>query len=203
MNILPGIPHHVSKDRPSKLYDAAKRLLDLMLSGAVLVPLSPVFAVIALLIRSTSPGPVFFRQKRVGQGGALFTMYKFRSMRQDAPRYGFSPKSSDDPRITRVGLFLRRSSLDELPQLINVFLGQMSLVGPRPEMPFIVERYTAQQRQRLSVKPGLTGLWQISPYRGSPIHEHLEYDLYYLRHRSTLLDAAIVLRTFRVAARGV
>lgn len=191
------------EDRPYGLYELGKRLLDLMLSFAVLVTLSPMLAIIAALIRSTSPGPVLFRQKRVGQDGALFTMHKFRTMRADAPTYECSPTSGADPRITRVGRFLRRTSLDELPQLLNVFRGQMSLVGPRPEMPFIVEQYTPSQRQRLGVKPGITGLWQVSPHRSAPIHEHLEYDLYYLQHRGAWLDTLIVLQTFVAAARGI
>jgi lipopolysaccharide/colanic/teichoic acid biosynthesis glycosyltransferase len=170
-----------------QLYDRAKRLLDLIVSGLVLILFSPLFAGIAVLVRVTSPGAALFRQDRVGQAGQLFAMYKFRSMFQQTPSYGYSPTAGDDPRITRVGRFLRRTSLDELPQLINVFLGQMSLVGPRPEMPFIVAQYNDEQRRRLSVKPGITGLWQISPHRGRPIHEHLEYDFYYLSNNPRFL----------------
>jgi lipopolysaccharide/colanic/teichoic acid biosynthesis glycosyltransferase len=186
-----------------QMYDRAKRFVDLIVSSVVLVLFSPVFAVIAVLVKATSSGPALFRQERVGQAGRLFAIYKFRSMFEQAPSYQVSPSTADDPRITGVGRFLRRTSLDELPQFINVFLGQMSLVGPRPEMPFIVAQYNDEQRRRLSVKPGITGLWQISPHRGYPIHHHLEYDLYYLRHRSLMLDAAILLRTFLFAARGV
>jgi lipopolysaccharide/colanic/teichoic acid biosynthesis glycosyltransferase len=124
-------------------------------------------------------------------------------MYRDAPTYGYSPRAGEDPRITGIGRFLRRTSLDELPQLINVFRGQMSLVGPRPEMPFIVQQYTAWQRQRLAVKPGITGLWQLSADRAFLIHENMEYDLYYTRHRSLFMDVAILLHTFLFAARGV
>jgi lipopolysaccharide/colanic/teichoic acid biosynthesis glycosyltransferase len=124
-------------------------------------------------------------------------------MYHDVPPYGYSPRAQRDPRITRVGRFLRRSSLDELPQLLNVFLGQMSIVGPRPEMPFIVEQYTPLQRQRLVVKPGMTGLWQISADRAFLIHENLEYDLYYVRRRSLFMDIAILLHTFLHAAHGI
>src|SRR6202035_5469849 len=138
-----------------------------------------------------SPGSAFFIQKRVGRNGELFKIYKFRSMYTDAPKYDFSPTSSSDPRITKIGRFLRRMSLDELPQLINVFLGNMSLVGPRPEMPFIVERYSAEQRRRLEVLPGITGLWQLSADRAFPIHENMEYDLYYMRNRNFFMDVAI------------
>jgi lipopolysaccharide/colanic/teichoic acid biosynthesis glycosyltransferase len=108
-------------------------------------------------------------------------------MFQHVSSYGYSPKDGEDPRITRIGRFLRRTSLDELPQLINVFLGTMSLVGPRPEMPFIAEGYTALQRQRLSVKPGITGLWQLSADRAFLIHENMEYDLYYMSNNPRFL----------------
>ncbi len=197
------IPARLTKARRPTLYDAGKQLLDLALSAVLLAILALPFAGIALLVKATSSGPALFRQDRIGQGGRLFAIYKFRSMYQEAPRHGYSPMTGTDPRITPVGRFLRRTSLVELPQLINVFMGQMSLVGPRPEMPFIVEQYSAEQRQRLCVKPGITGLWQISPHRGSPIHEHLEYDFYYVAHRSLALDAVILLRTVRVAARGI
>lgn len=186
-----------------QLYDRAKRLVDLVVSALVLILFSPCFAIIAVLVKTTSPGPALFRQDRVGHSGRLLAIYKFRSMFEQASSYAYSPSTAEDPRITRVGRFLRRTSLDEIPQFINVFLGQMSLVGPRPEMPFIVAQYNDEQRLRLSVKPGITGLWQISPYRSCPIHEHLEYDFYYLRHRSLRLDAAIVVQTFVFAARGV
>ena len=170
-----------------ELYDPAKRLLDLIVSSVVLVLFSPLFAIIAALVKITSAGPVLFRQDRVGRAGALFTIYKFRSMFEQAPSYGYSPSTAQDPRITRLGRFLRRTSLDEFPQFLNVFLGQMSLVGPRPEMPFIVAQYNHKQRRRLSVKPGITGLWQISPHRGCPIHHHLEYDFYYLSNNPRFL----------------
>jgi lipopolysaccharide/colanic/teichoic acid biosynthesis glycosyltransferase len=121
----------------------------------------------------------------------------------EAPKYGFHPKNSDDPRVTRVGRWLRRTSLDELPQLINVLKGDMSLVGPRPEMPFIVERYNANHRQRLQVIPGLTGLWQLSADRAFLIHENIQYDLYYIRHRNFFMDLAILLHTAVFAMKGI
>ena len=113
-----------------------------------------------------------------------------------------SPVSDSDSRLTRIGRFLRRSSIDELPQLLNVLLGDMSLVGPRPEMPFLANRHGALERQRLRVRPGMTGLWQISPARAFPIHENIEYDLYYVRHRTLFLDWAILLRTVTAVVRG-
>ncbi|HEX4067089.1 MAG TPA: sugar transferase [Acidobacteriaceae bacterium] len=184
-------------------YAIAKRVMDLLGSAILLVLLAPVFLVIALWIRCDSPGPVLFLQKRVGKDGCLFNMYKFRSMWVDAPKYGVSPINSCDPRITRIGRFLRRTSMDELPQLINVFRGEMSLVGPRPEMPFIVESYTARHRQRLQVVPGITGLWQLSADRAFQIHENLQYDLYYIRNRTFAMDLAILVHTAFFAMRGV
>jgi len=194
---------HLSRGTNRVLYDLGKRALDIFTAAIMLLPLAVLAPIVALLVKSTSPGPVLFRQHRVGKAGRRFTIYKFRTMYQDAPQYETSPGAGDDPRVTPVGRFLRHASLDELPQLMNVLLGQMSLVGPRPEMPFITEQYTSIQRQRLSVKPGITGLWQISPTRAFPIHENMEYDLYYVRHRSLFMDVAILLHTLLFAARGV
>jgi len=185
------------------LYETLKRPFDMIAAIVLLVLLAPVLLLLALLIRADSPGPVFFMQKRVGKDGQLFNLYKFRSMRVDAPKYAVSPTESHDPRITRVGRFLRRTSLDELAQLINVLKGDMSLVGPRPEMPFIVEKYSAAQRQRLRVTPGITGLWQLSADRAFHIHENMQYDLYYIRHRSIFMDIAILLHTAVFAMHGV
>jgi len=122
-------------------------------------------------------------------------------MYANAPMYDFSPATSHDLRITRVGRFIRQTSLDELPQLMNVFLGNMSLVGPRPEMPFIVREYTPEYRQRLQVIPGITGLWQLSADRGSLIHENIQYDLYYIRNRGIFMDIAILIHTLFFAVR--
>jgi exopolysaccharide biosynthesis polyprenyl glycosylphosphotransferase len=183
-------------------YALAKRGMDITISSLLLVLLWPFLALIAFLIRITSPGPALFVQKRVGQNGEIFDMYKFRSMFTNAATYDVSPTHSSDPRITGLGRFLRRTSLDELPQLFNVFLGNMSLVGPRPEMPFIVERYNAGQRRRLELLPGITGLWQLSADRAFPIHENIEYDLYYMRNRNLFMDVAILIHTALFAARG-
>jgi lipopolysaccharide/colanic/teichoic acid biosynthesis glycosyltransferase len=138
---------------------------------------------------------VLFAQQRVGLCGRLFRIYKLRTMHAGAPVQALHPSRSDDPRITAVGRLLRRLSIDELPQLWNVLRGEMSLVGPRPEMPFVVAGYDPIQRQRLSVKPGITGLWQISADRAFQIHANVHYDLYYVEHRSLSLDAAILLMT--------
>ena len=136
-------------------YDIVKRVCDFAGSLLLMVVGLPIFLLLALIIRLDSPGPILFRQERVGHNGELFKMFKFRTMHASAPAYEYSPRASDDSRITRVGRFLRRTSLDELPQLLNVLQGKMSLVGPRPEMPFIAEQYTARQAQRLhSQQPG-------------------------------------------------
>lgn len=185
-----------------KYYLFAKRLTDLILSSVLLVVLAPLFFLIALLIRLDSPGPAFFSQERVGRRGELFRMYKFRSMQMGARPYGLSPVTPLDPRITRIGRLLRRTSLDELPQLANVLLGQMSLVGPRPEMPFIVNGYTSEQRQRLQVTPGITGLWQLSADRAFLIHENIQYDLYYIRNRGFFMDIAILIHTLFFGMQG-
>ena len=184
-------------------YGFVKRLFDLVLSSCLLVLLSPVFALIAAGVRLSSPGPAFFTQERIGKNGTRFTMYKFRSMCVDAEPYAICPKEQTDPRISKFGRFLRRTSFDELPQLLNVITGDMSLVGPRPEMPFIVEKYNALQRQRLTVKPGITGLWQLSADRRSLIHENLEYDLYYIRNKGFFMDVAILFHTMLFAMRGI
>lgn len=185
-------------------YTVSKRAADLVISTLLLVLLAPLLALIALLIRLDSPGAALFIQKRVGRSGELFNIYKFRSMYADSAKYELSPSTSRDPRITRIGRMLRRTSLDELPQLLNVLFGSMSLVGPRPEMPFIVQRYNVQQQQRLSVTPGITGLWQLSPYRGFPIHQNIQYDLYYIRNRTFGMDTAILLQTlFFTMRRGI
>lgn len=180
-----------------------KRGMDVAGSCLVLVTFAPFLAMVALLVKLDSRGPAIFRQKRIGKDGEPFELWKFRSMRADAPPYERSPASTSDPRLTTIGRVLRRLSVDELPQLINVLKGEMSLVGPRPEMPFIVDKYGALERQRLRVRPGITGLWQISPARAMPIHENVEYDLFYIEHRSIFMDCSILLRTVMAVIRGI
>jgi lipopolysaccharide/colanic/teichoic acid biosynthesis glycosyltransferase len=184
-------------------YATAKRFCDVAGSLALLTVLAPILAIIAILIKLDSPGPILFRQRRIGRNGEEFLIWKFRSMRENASRYAPSPTSNLDSRLTSVGRLIRRISFDELPQLINVLKGEMSLVGPRPEMPFIVDGYTDFERERLAVKPGITGLWQVSPARAHPIHENLQYDLHYIRHQNLMLDAAIILRTIAAVIHGV
>jgi lipopolysaccharide/colanic/teichoic acid biosynthesis glycosyltransferase len=180
-----------------------KRLFDIVGSLFLLILLLPLFLLVSIMVKLDSPGPVFFRHDRVGRHGKHFVLWKFRSMRTDVPRYEVSPQSVADGRLTRVGRLVRRLSIDEMPQLINVLKGEMSLVGPRPEMPFIVARYHPIERLRLVARPGITGLWQISPARAFPIHENLQYDLHYLHNQSLLLDCAIILRTVTAVIHGV
>jgi lipopolysaccharide/colanic/teichoic acid biosynthesis glycosyltransferase len=175
--------------------ELAKRTMDATLSFVFLVLLAPFLFFLAALIRFDSPGSPFFVQTRVGRGGRLFHIYKFRSMHKSVPKYDVSPTTSADLRITRLGRSLRKYSLDELPQLINVFRGDMSLVGPRPEMSFIVEHYNSQQRLRLHATPGITGLWQLSADRALPIHQNIHHDLYYIQNRSLGMDLSILIRT--------
>lgn len=183
-----------------------KRGFDVLTSLFGLVLLSPFFLVIAILIKLDSRGPVFFRQVRAGKDGREFLFYKFRSMIEDAEELKESLmhlneldgpvfKISEDPRITRIGRFLRRTSLDELPQLINVLRGEMSLVGPRPPLPCEVENYESWQREKLTVVPGITCLWQISGRNHIGFTEWMRLDIEYIRRQSLGLDFRILART--------
>ena len=185
------------------LYEVSKRVLDILGSLGIILASLPVWVFVPIWIKMTSDGPVFFKQERIGRGGKPFPMYKFRSMYTTAPKYGRSPEDSHDPRITAAGRFLRKTSLDELPQLINVLRGDMALVGPRPEMPYVVAQYDAHQAQRLDVQQGLTGIWQLSADRKFAIHESIEYDLYYIENRGFFLDLAVILHTVAFAMKGV
>jgi len=184
-------------------YIVCKRLTDLLLSSLLVLLTLPVWLMAAIMVKATSSGPVFFRQERTGQSGRKFVMLKFRSMYADTPKYGRSPETPTDNRITPAGRFLRKTSLDELPQLLNVLTGDMSLVGPRPEMPYITDTYTPLERRRLSVPQGLTGLWQLSGDRKFVIHEAVEYDLYYIENRGIFLDFAILLHTLFFSMKGL
>jgi exopolysaccharide biosynthesis polyprenyl glycosylphosphotransferase len=190
-------------------YELAKRAFDL---GATLIGvllLSPVFIIVAGLIKLTSPGPVFFVQERNGCRGQVFKMYKFRSMVTNAEQLlkelesknevsGHMFKIKDDPRITWIGKLIRKTSIDELPQLFNVLKGDMSLVGPRPPIPREVVKYDAWHKLRLSVKPGLTGLWQISGRNGIGFEDMVRLDLKYIRERGFWYDLKIIFRTIPV-----
>jgi exopolysaccharide biosynthesis polyprenyl glycosylphosphotransferase len=184
-------------------YELVKRFFDMLISSCMLMVSLPIFLAAAVWVKLSSDGPVFFKQERIGRDGKPFKMYKFRSMYITAPKYGRSPEDSNDPRITPAGRFLRKTSLDELPQLLNVLLGEMSLVGPRPEMPYVASQYDPQQSQRLKVQQGLTGIWQLSADRKFAIHESIEYDLYYIENRGFFLDLAILLHTAAFAMKGI
>ncbi len=194
--------------RRSKAVMAIKRLIDLVASALGLIALAPFFLVIAALIKWDSPGPVFYRQVRVGFHGRPYVMWKFRTMRRDAEEDGARWAAVDDPRITRVGRWLRRWRIDELPQLINVVRGEMSLIGPRPERPAFVQelRHTIPYYDvRHTVRPGITGWAQIRfQYAGSAeeTHQKLQYDLYYVKNLSVGLDLRILLDTVRVVLQG-
>ncbi len=189
------------------VYAAAKRLLDVTAAGAGLLVLVPLFLLTALAVRLDSPGPAFFSQTRVGKNGRQFRCWKFRSMYVDAEARkaelaeenemegGVLFKMRRDPRVTRIGRLLRKASIDELPQLWNVFTGDMSLVGPRPPVPEEVEQYTSYQRQRLAVKPGLTCFWQVSGRSDLSFEEQVRLDIHYARVRSLQVDLGLLLRT--------
>lgn len=195
-----GMPVVSLTDNPGEGWNAvAKRTFDLVLSGAGLIVLSPLLVAIAIWIRMTSRGPVLFQQDRVGMNGRRFRMLKFRTMREDAEAGGPGWTRPSDPRRTSVGAVLRPLSLDELPQLWNVLLGQMSLVGPRPEQPFYVDQFRASVPRymlRHHVKAGITGWAQVHGLRGdTPLERRVEYDLYYIRHWSIFLDLKILALT--------
>lgn len=187
----------------ARYYPYLKRFVDILIASFLIIVFSPLFLVIALWIKNDSKGPVFFKQDRVGKEGELFKIFKFRSMTVESDPYAVNPHNTSDSRVTKVGRFLRKTSLDELPQLINVLKGEMSVVGPRPEMKFIVDGYTEIHRERLKVLPGITGLWQLSGDRELAIHENMDYDLYYIRNMSFFLDLAILLETLIFAFKGV
>ena len=184
------------------MYILLKRAFDLVISGLMLAVLAPLLAGIVVAIRLGSRGPAIFRQERAGRNGMPFAFYKFRTMRLGADPFGPSPKFGADPRLTKIGRFLREYSLDELPQLVNILRGDMSLVGPRPLYVAQIAEWNERQRRRLVVKPGLTGLAQISGRGGLTREEKLELDVRYVEQASLRLDARILLTTLvRVLAR--
>ncbi len=170
-------------------------MFDILIAGVLLIALLPLLLIIALAIRLSSRGPALFVQQRAGKDGKPFGLYKFRTMRLDVDPFGPSPKSGEDPRLTRVGRWLREYSLDELPQLANIVEGDMSLVGPRPLYVSQMAEWNERQRRRLSVRPGLTGLAQISGRGALTREEKLERDVEYVERAGLRLDAAILLAT--------
>ena len=194
-------------------YEKIKRFFDICLSTAALVILSPLLLVIAILIYLEDKGPAIYSQTRIGKDGRAFKLYKFRSMCVDADeklkdlqklneRDGPVFKIKNDPRVTKVGKFIRKTCIDELPQLVNIIKGDMSIVGPRPPLPNEVEQYNSYQKQRLLVVPGLTCYWQIQKGEETTFDEWVELDLKYIKERSILLDFRLILLTFKVILSG-
>lgn len=191
-----------------------KRIIDVLGALVLLVALLPLFALIALLVRLDSPGPIFFGQQRVGRWGRLFEMWKFRSMYVDAEarkaallsdnemQGGVTFKMKRDPRITRIGRFIRKASIDELPQLYNVLVGDMSLVGPRPPVPKEVAEYTPRDRRRLEATPGITCIWQVSGRSDIPFDQQVELDVEYIESHSIWLDVKLLLKTIPAVLLG-
>ena len=175
-----------------------KYLLDFVAAFLLILIFSPLMILISVLIKLSSRGPIFFSHQRVGYKNRLFVILKFRSLHVDTPSYSEKPDSNEDIRITAIGKWIRKTSLDELPQLFNVLKGDMSLVGPRPEMPFLAEQYEDWENQRHLVRPGMTGLWQLSPQRRGAIRDGISVDLEYIENLSLWNDFKILLRTFRV-----
>ncbi len=181
----------------------SRRALDVAVAGVTLVVASPLLAAAMVAIRAESPGSPIFRQRRVGRGGEPFEMLKLRTMVSGAERIGAGLAVNEgDPRITRVGALLRRFSLDELPNLVNVLRGEMSIVGPRPTIQAQVDQYTDRQRRRLEVKPGITGWAQVNGRASLPWDERIELDVWYVDNRSLALDLRILARTARMLATG-
>jgi lipopolysaccharide/colanic/teichoic acid biosynthesis glycosyltransferase len=182
--------------RSHRLFDATKRLVDFVVSAVALVVLCPVLAVVAILVRAKLGSPVIFRQQRPGKDGRLFTLYKFRTMRDAAPgASGADAVASDAERLTSFGRMLRSTSLDELPELANVLLGQMSVVGPRPLLPEYLDRYNEEQARRHEVRPGITGWAQVNGRNAVSWDERFKMDVWYVDSRSFALDARILIRT--------
>lgn len=193
-----------------KGYFIISRLIDIVVSAVGLIVLSPLLLIVALWIKIEDPeGPVIFKQDRVGKDGHIFQMYKFRSMVVNAEEKlnqllqyneieGAMFKMKNDPRVTKVGKFIRKTSIDELPQLVNVLLGDMSLVGPRPPLIREVEMYTDYDKQRLLIKPGCTGLWQVSGRNNLDFHDMVVLDIKYINHLSLLNDLKIAFKTVKV-----
>lgn len=211
INVMPYMTLIKTPMRGISLY--IKRIFDIILSSVLLLLLLPLLIVVGVLIKLDSPGPIFFKQQRVGKNGRLFYMYKFRSMVLNADKLqrklikdnemdGPVFKIRDDPRITRIGKFIRKYSIDELPQLLNVLKGEMSLVGPRPPLPKEVLNYGDWEWRRLEVNPGITGLWQVSGRSDLSFQQWVHLDIYYIENWSLLLDLKILLKTIPVVLRG-
>jgi sugar transferase EpsL len=192
--------------RSHTVYDLLKRVVDLLVSAVALVVLSPVLAVVAILVRAKLGSPVIFRQPRPGKNGRIFTVYKFRTMRDAASgATGSAAVASDSERLTSFGRILRSTSLDELPELVNVLKGEMSVVGPRPLLPEYLDRYNGEQARRHEVRPGITGWAQVNGRNAVSWDERFKMDVWYVDHRSFALDARILFKTVSavVSRKGV
>lgn len=183
-------------------YGRIRIVVDYLAAAVLVCVLSPLILAIALAVRLDSPGPAFFRQERAGRHGRPFVIVKFRTLSVKAPQYSLK-LAADDPHITRMGNALRRSGLDEIPQLWNVLRGEMALIGPRPEQLPLLELYQPWMRARMQVKPGMTGWWQIHHRDGAPLHLNIEKDLYYIENQSLWLDAQIVRSTLAIVLMGI
>ncbi|WP_433205638.1 sugar transferase [Nocardia sp. CA-107356] len=209
-----GMPmQHIAKPQYDRAKSTGKAVFDVCFAGAVLIVILPAMLAIAMLVKLTSPGPVFYRSERIGRGGKPFRMIKFRSMYLDADRQvggliqsnGGNPvffKMRDDPRITPIGKIIRKFSLDELPQFLNVLRGEMSVVGPRPQVQREVDTYDGNMRRRLLVKPGVTGLWQVSGRSDLSLEDSVRLDLSYVENWSMILDLLLIAKTIGAVARG-
>ena len=196
-------------EKDSTLYGISKRFIDIVASLAGIICLSPIFLIVSILIKKESKGPIIFSQDRIGKDNKTFKMYKFRSMVQNAEELkeklqeqnemsGPMFKMKEDPRVTKIGKFIRKTSIDELPQLINVLKGDMSLVGPRPSLPKEVEQFEDWMMERLNVKPGLTCYWQVSGRNNIDFEDWMKLDIKYVRERNTLTDIKLIFKTIGV-----
>ncbi|AGX43829.1 sugar transferase [Clostridium saccharobutylicum] len=206
-NVQNSILKEQVKEKP--IYEIAKRFIDIICSLIALIVLMPILIIVAILIKIESSGPIIFCQNRVGKGGAIFKIYKFRSMVTNAEalkehlaheneRSGPMFKIKNDPRVTKVGRIIRRTSIDELPQLLNILKGDMSIVGPRPSLPKEVEQFEEWMLKRLTVKPGLTCYWQVSGRNDIEFNEWMELDIKYVNERNVGIDILLILKTFSV-----
>ena len=211
MNLLEGKDILLNKDKIKShfVYHSIKRIFDIVAVTCGIVLLSPLMIIIAVLIKTEDHGPIFYKQVRVGKNGKTFKMYKFRSMFINADKMldklkeqndvdGPMFKMKDDPRVTKIGHFIRKHSLDELPQFFNVLKGDMSLVGPRPSLPSEVINYTDYDRQRLYVTPGCTGLWQVTERNNVGFDEMVQLDFTYIKDASILFDLTIIIKTLKI-----
>lgn len=198
----------MTNTKNKKVYNVTKRVLDVLLSFIGLIVLSPIFLILGIMIKIDSKGPVFFTHKRIGKNGKKIGIYKFRTMHENAEQmienfteeqmeeYKENYKLKNDPRITRVGKFLRRTSLDELPQIWNILKGELSIIGPRPVIASELEKYGPNKNKFLSATPGLTGYWQANGRSTTTYEERMEMELYYVDNRSLWLDVRLFFKTF-------